>query len=103
VRERAVEGRSNTMMNGLGVTQQVVAAWERRSVAFRAEQIKFLAEALGTTADCLIGIAPMWRGAKGPSGKVRQVFEQVSKLPRRQQQKVVEFFEAFVQHKAAAG
>jgi hypothetical protein len=36
-------------------------------------------------------------------GKVRQIFEQVSKLPRRQQEKVVEFVEAFVQHKAAAG
>jgi transcriptional regulator with XRE-family HTH domain len=87
----------------LGVTQQVVAAWERRNVALRAEQIKILAEALGTTADYLIGIAVTWRGTKGPSGKVRQVFEQVSKLPRRQQQKVVEFVEAFVQHKAAAG
>jgi transcriptional regulator with XRE-family HTH domain len=87
----------------LGVTQQVVAAWERRNVALRAEQIKILAEALGTTADYLIGIAVTWRATKGPSGKVRQVFEQVSKLPRRQQQKVVEFVEAFVQHKAAAG
>jgi len=87
----------------LGVTQQVVAAWERRNVALRAEQIKVLAEALGTTADYLIGIEVAWRGTKGPSGKVRQVFEQVSKLPRRQQQKVVEFVEAFVHHKAAAG
>jgi transcriptional regulator with XRE-family HTH domain len=87
----------------LGVTQQVVAAWERRNVALRAEQIRTLAEALGTTADYLIGIAANWKGTKGPSGKVRQVFEQVSKLPRRQQEKVVEFVEAFVQHKAAAG
>lgn len=85
----------------LGVTQQVVAAWERRNVALRAEQIKTLAEALGTSADYLIGIAANWKGAKGPSGKVRQIFEQVSKLPRRQQEKVVEFVEAFVQHKAA--
>jgi hypothetical protein len=63
----------------------------------------YLAEALGTTADYLIGIAATWKGTKGPSGKVRQVFEQVSKLPRRQQEKVVEFVEAFVQHKAAVG
>ena len=86
----------------LGVIQQVVAAWERRNT-LRAEQIRTLAEALGTTADYLIGIAASWTGTKGPSGKVRQVFEQVSKLPRRQQEKVVEFVEAFVQHKAAAG
>jgi transcriptional regulator with XRE-family HTH domain len=87
----------------LGVTQQVVAAWERRDVALRAEQIKTLAEALGTTADYLLGVAANWKGTKGPSGEVRLVFEQVSKLPRRQQQKVVEFVEAFVQHKTAAG
>jgi transcriptional regulator with XRE-family HTH domain len=88
----------------LGVTQQAVAAWERRNVALRAEQIRTLAEALGTTADYLIGIAANWKGTKGPSGKIRHVFEQVSKLPRRQQQQnVVEFVEAFVHHKAAAG
>jgi hypothetical protein len=62
-----------------------------------------VADALGTTADYLIGIAANWKGTKGPSGKVCHVFEQVSKLPQRQQQKVVEFVEAFVQHRAAAG
>lgn len=54
-----------------------------------------------TTADYLIGISGTWKGSKGPSGKVRQVFEQVSKLPRRQQQKIVEVVEAFVHQKAA--
>jgi transcriptional regulator with XRE-family HTH domain len=87
----------------LCVTQQVVAAWERRNIALRPEQIKTLAEALSITADYLIGISGTWTGVKGPSGKVRHVFEQVSKLPRRQQQKVVEFVEAFVQHKVASG
>ena len=101
-RERA--GLSLTeLAQWLGVTQQGVAAWERRNIALRPEQIKTLAEALSITADYLIGISGTWKGAKGPSGKVRQVFEAVSKLPRRQQQKVVEFVEAFVQHKAAAG
>lgn len=33
-----------------------------------------------------------------PVGKVRQAFEEVSKLPRRQQDKIVEFVTAFVQH-----
>jgi ribosome-binding protein aMBF1 (putative translation factor) len=49
----------------LGVTQQVVAAWERRNAALRAEQIRTLAEVLGTTADCLIGIAANWKGTTG--------------------------------------
>jgi hypothetical protein len=80
-----------------------VAAWERRNIALRPEQIRTMAGALSTTADYLIGISGTWKGAKGPSGKVRHVFEQVPKLPRREQQKVVEFVEAFVQHKAATG
>jgi hypothetical protein len=32
---------------------------------------------------------------------VRQVFERVSRLPRKQQAKVVEFVDAFVNQKAA--
>ena len=101
-RERA--GFTQTeLAKKLGVTQQVIAAWERRVIALRPEQIKAIAQAINTTADYLIGITGSGKGSKGPSGKVRHVFEQVSKLPRRQQQKVVEFVEAFVQHKAAAG
>jgi ribosome-binding protein aMBF1 (putative translation factor) len=62
----------------LSVTQQVVAACERRNVALRAEQIRTLAETLRTTADYRIGISASWKGTKGPLGKARQVFEQVS-------------------------
>jgi transcriptional regulator with XRE-family HTH domain len=101
-RERAGLTQSE-LAKKLGVTQQVIAAWERRIIALRPDQIKALAQAINATADYLIGISENWKGAKGPSGKVRHVFEQVSKLPRRQQQKVVEFVEAFVQHKTAAG
>ena len=35
-----------------------------------------------------------------PGGKLGQVFVEVSKLPRRQQDKVIEFVEAFVEKKA---
>ena len=90
----------------LGVNQRVVAAWERKNVALRAEQIRSLAESLNTSADYLIGISGSMsrkKGIRGPSGKVRQVFEQVAKLPRRQQDKVAEFVEAFVNFKIAAG
>lgn len=48
----------------LGIKQQVLAAWERRNVALRAEQIRSLAEALGTSADYLIGISVNWKGVK---------------------------------------
>lgn len=83
----------------VGVERRVMAHWERRSVTLRPEQLVALAAALGTTTDELLGVTPL--RVVGPTGRVRQVFEQVSRLPRKQQAKVVEFVEAFVEKKAA--
>ena len=88
----------------LGVNQQAITAWERQNVALRAEQLRSLAEALNTSSDYLIGISDNMKEANAtPSGKVGRLFGQVSKLPRRQREKVVEFVEAFIQYKTAAG
>ena len=80
----------------LGITQQSYAAWERRSIALKPEQLADLAKILEATADELVGVRPKARRSGGPVGKVRRVFEDVSRLPRSQQNKVVEFVEAFV-------
>ena len=80
----------------LTVNQQMVAYWERRSVTLRPEQLKALADALKTSVDELLGKAPPKARGAGPVGKVRQVFEIVSRLPRRQQQKIIEVVEALV-------
>jgi len=88
----------------LGVNQQAITAWERQNVALRAEQLRSLAEALNTSSDYLIGISDKMKETSGsPSGKVGRLFEQVSKLPRRQREKVVAVVEAFVQCKTVAG
>lgn len=83
----------------VAVDRRMIAHWERRSVTLKPEQLVALAAALITTTDELLGIKPP--RMTGPTGKVRQVFEQVSRLPRKQQAKVVEFVEAFVEKKAA--
>ena len=61
-----------------------------------------MADALGVRIeDLLNGIAVtrmVKTGKNKPVGKVRQAFEEVSKLPRRQQDKVIESVTAFVQH-----
>ncbi len=90
----------------LRVTQQMIAYWERRSTCLRPEHLIALADALNTSVDELLGkAAPRIRG--GPVGKVRQVFEAVSRLPRRQQKKIAEVVNALVAqssngHKQAA-
>lgn len=89
-----------------GTIQRVVSSWEREPVALRADQLSALADALGVSIDFLLGRQNL-KQRGGPVGKVRQVFERVSKLPRHQQNKVAEFVEAFVNqqgngHKQAA-
>ena len=79
----------------LGVTQKAYAVWERYPVALRPEQIEKVAAALNVSVEFLFGQTAKQRGS-GPTGKARGVFEAVSKLPRRQQQKIAEVVEALV-------
>ena len=86
----------------LGMSQNAYACWERRTVALRPDQIERLAQILRVPVDALFNGNGGTDRKGGPTGKVRQVFERVSRLPRKQQAKVVEFVEAFVEKKAAA-
>lgn len=61
--------------------------------------IQKVAEALEVSPAQLIGdgaAPPRLNKKAGPTGKVQKVFEDVSRLPRRQQEKIVEFVTAFV-------
>jgi transcriptional regulator with XRE-family HTH domain len=81
----------------LGLSQHTIAHWERAEVALRADQLKALTELLNVTADFLIGneSAPKRNGG-GPVGRARRVFEAVTRMPRHQQNKVIDVVEAFV-------
>ena len=80
----------------LGIAQQSYAAWERRTTALRPEQLIQLAELFGTTVDFLVGYKSTPKRKGGPVGRVNQVFEQVSKLPRHHQQKILDVVEALI-------
>ena len=93
----------------LSTNQQRIAYWERQATGFRKETVLAqLTEILGITADELLGRAPAKSRAASaaqPHGRARQMFEAVSKLPRRQQEKIFDILQPFItQHgKAAAG
>ena len=72
----------------LGITQSAYAAWERSPVALRPEQLRKLIDILKISADELVGFSKNKRSG-GPIGKARRIFEEVSKLPRSRQQRVV--------------
>ena len=78
----------------IGETHTNVSYWERSGNLPRADLLRPIAEALGVTVEQLLGDAP--KRAMPAGGRLRQVFESASKLPRRQQDKVAEFVEAFV-------
>jgi transcriptional regulator with XRE-family HTH domain len=79
----------------IGVSQKVVTYWERESIGLKAEQLVAVADALGVKVDSLLGRDdPKPKG--GPMGKTRQIFEQVSTLPRRQQERIASVVEALI-------
>ncbi|HEX3988197.1 MAG TPA: helix-turn-helix transcriptional regulator [Verrucomicrobiae bacterium] len=80
----------------LGVTQPTVAYWERKAVNIRSDVLTKIARALNVSTDEVLGTKTPRTSSK-PVGKARRVFESVSKLPRRQQEKIVEVVEAMVE------
>ena len=83
----------------LGVPQSNVAYWEQSEKPPRSDVLPQMAKVLGVGIEQLLlpangHAAPSRTG--GPKGKVRKLFEEVSRLPRRQQEKIVEFVSAFV-------
>jgi transcriptional regulator with XRE-family HTH domain len=98
---REAAGLSQAEVAGkLGVTQKAYAVWERYPVALRPKQIEAAASALHVSVEHLFGRDTAKSRGKGPAGKLRQVFEKASQLPRHQQNKVAEFVGAFVKQHA---
>jgi transcriptional regulator with XRE-family HTH domain len=79
-----------------------VSYWERTGQLPRSDVLLAIAKALGVTVEELLG-EPRPKRVISPGGRARQVFEAVSKLPRRQQEKILEVVEALIaQHGKAA-
>ena len=87
------------LSESIGVSQQSLAFWEVSEKPPRSDVLPKLATALGVPIEKLIysdGENENPKRNNKPSGKLRQVFEEVVKLPRRQQEKIIEFVTAFV-------
>jgi transcriptional regulator with XRE-family HTH domain len=79
----------------IGQEQSNVRYWEQSDKPPRSDVLAPMAQALGVTVEDLLGL-PKPRRVLAPGGKVRQLFEEVSRLPRRQQDKIVSLLEPFV-------
>lgn len=87
------------LARALGVRQSNIAFWEHSRKPPRSDILPGMAQALGVSVEQLLdsSAAPIKRRG-GPIGKVRKFFELVSKLPRHQQDKIVEVVSVFVKH-----
>ena len=76
-----------------GITQKAYAVWERYPVALRPEQIEKAAEILNVSVEYLFGKPVPKTRTGGPVGRARRVFEEVSKLSRHRQQRIISLVE----------
>ena len=84
------------MARRLGIRQPSYALWETYNVALKPEQLLALANALGVAVDHLFADSDTSARRGGPKGRARDVFEAVSRLPRRQQEKIFDILQPFV-------
>ncbi len=80
----------------MGIAQPSYALWELYNVALKPEQLTKLARILEVRVEQLLEEPQIISRRGGPSGKARQLFDAVSKLPRRQQEKVFSILEPFI-------
>lgn len=91
----------------IGERQSNIAFWEQSEKPPRSDVLPKLAKVLGVSVAKILALddEPIAEERGLPAGgRVREAFEEVAQLPRRQQEKVVEFVTAFVeQYKRRTG
>jgi transcriptional regulator with XRE-family HTH domain len=73
----------------LGINHTTVLKWEQTGKVAKTEFLVPMSNILGVTIEDLLG-QPNPRKSAAPGGKLGQVFRDVSELPRRKQQRIVE-------------
>jgi transcriptional regulator with XRE-family HTH domain len=79
----------------IGVDSSNVSYWERTGLLPRSNVLMPIAKALGVTLEELLG-EDKPRRVLSPGGKMRQAFEEVSRLPRRQQDHILKVLHALI-------
>jgi transcriptional regulator with XRE-family HTH domain len=80
----------------VGETQQNIAFWEHSDKPPRSDVLPKLAKILGVSVEQILGVSAIAERRPGPIGKTQRLFEEVSRLPRSQQEKIFEIVEALV-------
>ena len=79
----------------IGQDHSNVRYWEQSGSLPRSDVLLPMASALGVTVEELLG-EPRPKRVVSPGGRARQLFKAISKMPRRQQDKVLDILEPYV-------
>jgi transcriptional regulator with XRE-family HTH domain len=86
------------LAKALDVPQANIAFWEWSDKPPRSDLLQKMAKAFGVKLeDLLLSSERPIAKRKGPIGEVQRTFEAVTKLPRKQQRKVLEMVQALVE------
>lgn len=87
----------------IGERQQAVAYWETADHPPRSESLPKIAAALGVTVEEILGVDAHSKKKPGPPSRAQRLIEEISELPRGQQEKLFEVISALInQYKRAA-
>ena len=89
------------MARQLGVHYSNISYWESTGLIPRSNVLAPMAQLLGVSVAQLLGEPGKRKAVAAPSGRARLAFDKVSKLPKRQQLKILEVVEAFVNQHAS--
>jgi transcriptional regulator with XRE-family HTH domain len=80
----------------MGVSQQTVAAWEVGRRGVPVSVLPQLARTLGMSVEALIGEADRPTAKRGPTPKLQQQVERLSRLPKTKQRVVMDMLEGLL-------
>jgi len=82
----------------LGVSQQVVAAWERKLTGIHSTSLAKLCEELGVSSDQLLGLKrPPLRTGHTTEQRLRKAFAQLEGLPPKDRKQVVDLIHSLAE------
>jgi transcriptional regulator with XRE-family HTH domain len=79
----------------LGISQQSVASYEVGRLRIAISMLPKLARVLGVPVDALLGLKAE-NGKRGPTPKLQQQLERISRLPRAKQRFVMEMLDTVI-------
>jgi transcriptional regulator with XRE-family HTH domain len=84
------------LAEAMHVSQQTVASWEVGRRGVPVSVLPLLARTLGVAIEALIGQTERPNGKRGPTPKLQQQVERLSRLPRTKQRFVIEMLEGLL-------